>query len=171
MTRDLLEAAPVSPSTGSQSELMELMAQQNDLLANIAMYLRQQNPDILTSTIVHGTSQGYNNIIDLAPHMVHFEVGGKPVQVYQIFAFSSYSEVVTLSIQNMGSAMDGLRFSAGDMMVFPISIENVYIQAEALAASNSLIVNGPADATEGGFFCFGFTIPDYDRIRGSRRSG
>lgn len=167
MVVDFLNSPNAKPSGTSVLELAALMAEQNNLLADIAMSLLKQNPSVLTVANVQGTSPA-NDIIDTKPHMVRFEVGGKSVPVYSIFAFSTYDKTVTFSVGNMGNPLDGLPFVAGDMMEFHLTVDNIYVQATALSGG-SLIINGPADSTHGGFFVYGFTIPDFDRIRGFRR--
>lgn len=167
--RDFLERAPAVVGS-SNEELVRLLAQQNDYLQNISVYLRKQNPDVLTVPVVHRTSQASNAITDIIAHQVHFEVGGKPVPIYSLLVFSTYIHNVTINIQNLANVNDGLVFAAGDTIILPIEIDNLYVQVTQLGASGECIVNGPADPTDGAFFLFGFTIPDYDKVRGAIRS-
>jgi hypothetical protein len=178
MARDLLTANPAVPEGGSLSQSNSLLQEQTDWLREIAFELRKSpNADVLCSTVVHGTSQLSNAISDTNVHEVSFEVGGKPVSIYKLLAFSTYKAVdaglpITLSILSLANSMDGFVVPAVSATVAPlfmaITIRSVWVKIPTLASTGTCAVNGPADATYGGLFLYGFTIPDYDRFRGSR---
>lgn len=173
MQRDLLEAPSVVGS--SNAELLRLMAQQNDFLQNIAFEIRKQNPDVLCTAVVKGTGQNKNQnvIVDTRSHEVFFEVGGKPVEIYHLIAFSTYSTEVAFSIQSMSSFHDGIPLSAGDVYDLSVAVKSVYVMSPSSTDSTTPCpVNGPAENGEslvGGIFLYGFTIPDYDRVRNAIR--
>src|ERR1035437_1492549 len=171
--RDLLVADPAVAEGSSNALSTVLLAEQSDWLQDIALSLRKQNPDVLCSAVVHGTSQLRNAISDTNDHEVSFEVGGKPSMIYSLMAFSTYTQTVTLSILSTANALDGIPMVAGDTVILPLNISSVYLRVNTLAGGVSPVpcpINGPADATQGGFFIYGSTIPDYDRIRGGRHS-
>ena len=169
MQRDLLNASPATPVAGSNAELAALMAEQADYLADIALGIRKLNPDVLCSAVVKGTSQVTNAITDLNCHEVMFELGGKPVEVYKIFAFNTYANTMYMNVLSMSSIKDGIPIATGGSLEFGIPVNSFYLMLSALTAG-SCPVNGPTTSDVGGIFIYGFTIPDYDRVRGSRRS-
>ena len=150
--------------------------EQTNYLREITLELRKSpNADVLCSAVVHGTSQLSNAISDINSHEVSFEVGGKPVSIYKLLAFSTYKAAdaglpITLSILSLANSMDGFIVPAVSATVAPlfmaITVRSVWVQIPTLASSGVCAVNGPADATNGGLFLYGFTIPDYDRFRG-----
>lgn len=167
--RDFLVAAPTAEGSNS-SELVRLLAEQTDYLADIAIAMRKDTADILTTAVVTRTSQLNNQITDLISHEVRFELAGKPVPIYRLLAFSSYTTGVVLSLGNLSGPKDGIIFAATTPPLFiPLATESLYIQAVALTGG-ILPVNGPTNLTDGGFFLYGFTIPDYYRIRNASRS-
>lgn len=169
MTRDFLEADPSSPGVLSRSELESLsIFKQTDYLEEITRLIRKQNADVLATAVVKGTSQLSNAITDLNSHEVMFEVGGKPVEVYKIFAFSTYLTQVSLSLRSLANVNDGIPLLTGASLEFNIPTNSVHIMVSALSGT-SCIVNGPANVTNGGFFLYGFTVPDWDHIRNSVR--
>ena len=164
--RDFLNAGP-SVVTGSTNEfLTKLMAEQSDYLADIALYLRRQNADVLASAVVKGTSQLTNAITDLNSHEVVFQVSGKPVEVYKILVYNTYVNTVYLSVLSMANLYDGIPVVAGASFDFSIPTNSVYLRLAAIAGA-SCPINGPADIVNGGFFVYGFTTSDFDY--GSRR--
>jgi len=170
--RDFLD--PIVPGPSDPTTLIQLMAQQNDFLQDIAQYLRRQNADVLCAASVRGGSQTVNpnQIVDTAGHRIVFEVGNKPVTIYNLLAFSTWDGEVDMSILSMAGSgyKDGIPFAAGDVYNFNIPIGELWIKSATASVAQPLQVNGPADATHGGFFLYGFTTPDWDRIRGSIRS-
>lgn len=166
--RDFLERAPGVVGS-SNDELLRLMSQQNDYLQDIAIYLRRLTADVLAVPVVKGTSQLSNAITDTNVHEVTFQVGGKPVEIFDLWAFSSYAHNVTLSILSFANDNDGIVFSTGDVLNFGTPIESVWIKASALTGGTCSI-NGPAGIDGGGFFLWPFTIPDYVRVRNAIRS-
>lgn len=167
--RDFLDKAPAVVGS-SNEELLRLMAEQNDYLQNIALYLRRQNADVLTSAVVKNTNQFTNGISDNNCHEVVFQVGGKPVEIYHLIAFSTWENTVALSVLSMSKIQDGIPFASGDVYDLSIPTHSVYIMTAADVSTNNLIVNGPAPSAIGGFYLYGYTIPDWDRIRGAIRS-
>jgi hypothetical protein len=162
--RDFLERAPgVVGSTND--ELLKLMAEQNDYLQDIALYLRRQNADVLASAVVKSTDQLTNTITDTNCHEVVFEVGGKPVEIFNLLAFSTFAGNASLSVVSMSRLSDGIGFVNGDVYNFDIPTYSVYLMADG-----TMSVNGPANVETGGFYLYGYTIPDWDRIRGAIRS-
>lgn len=169
--RDFLDGGMKSPQDtdpwATPSSLAILLAQHSNYLADIAMYLRKQNADVLCSAVVRGTSQLTNAITDNNDHEVMFEVGGKPVTIYSLLMFSTYKNDVVFSPLSMASGTDGLVIAASAVpVIIKIPLGSIHLLVPTLA-NNQCIVNGPADSDNGGFYAYGFTIPDYDRIRGS----
>jgi hypothetical protein len=168
-TKDFLEASPNAVGS-NQDELARLMAEQVDYLADIALAMKRLTADVLTFAVVKGTSQLNNAIVDTGSHQVRFELAGKPVSIYKLLVFSTYDQTITLSFENQPSPKDGMVFTASTPPLYlPLTLETLYIQATALSAS-LLPINGPVDLTHGGFYIYGFTIPDYYRVRGAIRS-
>lgn len=170
--RDFLTPNTPPAVDSSQSELVALLAQQNDYLQDIANYLRKQMADVLCTAVVHGASQiGPQKITDANTHQVRFEVGGKPVPIYSLLVYSSWTGQVNLAPLSLGNPNDGIPFAAGDTLQLNIPIDGgVYISSATASIATPLIINGPADPTNGGFFLYGFTIPDWDDIRNAVRS-
>jgi len=166
--RDFLNAGPATPAGSSNETLLRLMAEQNNYMAEIAMFLRRQNADVLASAVVKGTSQLTNAITDNNSHEVVFEVGGKPVEIYNLLAFSTWDGTVAMSVHSLSKIFDGIPFAAGDVYNFAIPTHSVHIMVLDSVAVNPLIVNGPSGPA-GGFFLYGYTIPDWDRLRGTIR--
>jgi hypothetical protein len=168
MGRDLLEAAPAVVGS-SNEELLRLLSEQNDYLQDIAVYLRRQNADVLTSTIVKSTNQFNNALTDNNCHEVVFQVGGKPVEVYKILAYSTYDGTIALSLLSMASIKDGIQFGIGDVLNLDTPTHSVYIMTADDVSTVPINVNGPS-AAAGSFYIYGFTIPDWDKIRQAIRS-
>ena len=174
MPRDFLGSTQSMPVTGelgsSTSEANGLLLLHADYLADIAQYLRQGQADVLTSPVVRGANQVSSAITDTNDHEVMFEVGGKPVEIYRLFIFNTYDNPVTFSFTQIANIKDGLPIASGaGSFEAQVATHSIHIMCGTIAG-NSLIVNGPNDATHGGIIIAGFTIPDYDRIRGSIRS-
>ncbi len=172
-TRDILEAPAVVGS--DMGELARLLGLQNDYLQDIAIYLRRQNADVLCSTVVKGTSQLTNAIGDTNSHEVVFEVGGKPAEIYHLIAFSTWGHTVGLSVLSMANINDGIPLAYGDVYDLSVPTNSVYIMAPSATLVAPLIVNGPTnpaagEESAGGLFLYGYTIPDWDRIRNATRS-
>lgn len=167
MQRDFLTASPAAVGS-DPAYLRQLMAEQRDFLSDIAMYLRRQDASVLCSAVVKHTSQLSNSITDLNCHEVTFQVGGKPVSIYKLLAFSTYNTGAVaieahLSILSMANVLDGITLTAArDPIILPITLNSVYVQLSALADSNACPINGPASVTYGGLFLYGFTTSDYD---------
>lgn len=170
MTRDFLSGNPADPGDLSGAERDQLlMHQQTNYLAEIANYLRRQNADVLTSAVVRGASQLSNGIADNKCHEIVFEVGGKPVEVYQVLIFSTWDGTIAVSPLSMATIRDGIQLAATDVYNFNIPTSSIWaMTADSVSVSVPLIVNGPAGAG-GGLFVYGYTIPDWDRIRESIR--
>lgn len=166
--RDFLEDAPTVIG-GSQARLMQLMSLQNDYLQEIAIHLRRQNSDVLTTTLVKGTSQLTNALTDTKSHEINFLLGGKPVEIYRLLIFSTYTQSITFSPLSLANVKDGIVLTATSA---PLSLllptHSLWVQATSLAGG-TCSVNGPADSTNGGLFIYGFTIPDFERIRSAVR--
>lgn len=170
--RDFLTPTTPQAVSGSQSELLALMAEQNDLLQDIASYLRKQVADVLCTTVITGAGQiGPQKITDLNSHQVRFEVGGKPVPIYSLMAYSTWTGTVAFSILSMGNVNDGIPMIAGDVINLNIPIDGgIWVSSATASIATPLIVNGPSDPTNGGLFLYGFTTPDWDRVRNAVRS-
>lgn len=167
--RDFLTAPAAAEGSGILP-LAALMAEQNDVLQDIAAYLRRRVPDVLCTAVARGTGSN-NSIVTPNATQVLFEVGGKPVPIFRLLAFSTWTGVLVLSILSMANAKDGIPMVAGTPIVLDIPIDGgVWVSSATASFAQPLIVNGPADPTNGGVFLYGFTIPDYDRIRGGTRS-
>ncbi len=173
--RDFLNHDPTqAPAPNLTEQNLLLGAQQVDHLAEIAMYLRRQNADVLASAVVKGTSQLSNAISDTKSHEVMFEVGGKPVTIYRLLAFSTWwtgaaARTIGLSVLSLSKVGDGYPLITNGLLNLTIPLSSVHVMSADATIANPLIVNGPADATLGGLFIYGFTVPDWDRIRGSIR--
>lgn len=170
MVRDLLTVDPAAPEYGSLAQQNSLLIEQADYLQEIAMYLRRQNADVLASADVNGTSALANAITDPYSHEVVFTVGGKPVDIYSLLVFSTWTGIVSMSVQGLSKPNDGIQFVAGDVYNFNIPTHSVFVMSATAAIATPLIINGPSDATIGGFFLYGYTIPDWDRLRGGYKS-
>ena len=169
MQRDLLTANPAVAEGSTTAMQNSLLMEQSDYLADIALAMRKQTPDVLCSTVVKNTSQVTNAITDLNCHEVLFEVGGKPVEVYKILIYNTYANPMYWSIVSMSKIDDGIPVTSGTSMEYGIPTHSIYIMIKTLSGT-SCPVNGPTATDVGGIFVYGFTIPDYDRIRGSRNS-
>jgi hypothetical protein len=168
--RDFLERAPGVVGSTSD-ELLRLMAEQNDYLQDIALYLRRQNADVLCSAVVKSTSQLDNSIRDANSHEVVFEVGGKPVEIFHLLAFSTWGHTVGLSVLSLAAVTDGIPLASGDVYDLSVPTYSVFVMAPNAALNAPLIVNGPSpNADTGGLFLYGYTVPDWDRIRNAIRS-
>ena len=167
MVRDLLTVDPATPEGGTLTQQNSLLVEQNDYLQDIALGIRKQTADVLCTTIVKGTSQLSNAITDLNCHEVVFEIGGKPVEVYKILIYNTYSQIMYFSVLSMSKINDGIPVIAGISMEFTVPVNSLYLMLSTLSGT-SCPVNGPTATNVGGIFVYGFTIPDYDRIRGSR---
>ena|SRR3990167_7741941 len=159
MTRDFLKADPTPDM--SLDSLASLLERQINYLRDIALSLSKMLPSVLCTSIVKSTSQVSNAIADLNSHEVMFQVGGKPVTIYKLFAFNTYSTTMYLSMLSMSSIKDGIPIAAGGSFEYSIPTDSVHLRLSALDASGTCPVNGPTDATIGGIFVFGYTIPDY----------
>lgn len=162
MGRDFLAPAPTVQANpvGVSEDIANAVSAQYDVLLDIRRELMKQNPEVLAVTRVQG-----NNTIaaaDTTDKRVFFEVGGKAVTIYALWAYSTYDGNVYLSINSMSKANDGLVFAAGDQIYLPLAIDSVHILSDG---ANALAVNDPSNATHGGLFIYGFTIPDFDRDR------
>lgn len=171
-TRDFLET-PSIVAPGNPALMLDLLSRQTNYLESIVYQLRKQNPSVLTQIAVEGTSptpQGTtlaNTIIDTRPHRVYFLLGGKPVTVHSLLIYSTYNQNVSFSVVKHAVDNDGIPFLAGNTLILPISVSEVYIKAAALS-NGQLIINGGASSTDGGFFIYGFTVPDFDSMRNDR---
>ncbi len=168
--RDLLVADPAVAEGSSVALSNTLLLEQSNYLAEIAMYLRRQNADVLATAVVRGASQLTNAITDAESHQVHFEVGGKPVEIFNLLAYSTWTGTVAMSVLSLSKVNDGIPFAAGNVYNFKIPTYSVFVKSDTASLATPLFINGPSSATLGGFFLYGFTIPDWDRIRGSIRS-
>ena len=165
--RDLLVAEPAVAEGSSVALSNALLLEQSNYLAEIAMYLRRQNADVLASAVVKSTSQLTNGITDAFSHEVVFEVGGKPVEIFNLLVFSTWTGVVAMSVQDLSKVNDGIPFAAGDVYNFNIPTHSVFVMSATAAIATPLLINGPSNADLGGFFLYGYTIPDWDRVRGA----
>jgi hypothetical protein len=158
LARDFLNADP-TPGPSPKFDTLRMEAS----LDQIAAYLRRMNPDVLATAIVKGTSQVTNAITDLYSHEVVFQVGGKPVPIYQLLAFSTYTSQVNLSLLSLANAKDGVPVTTTPLL-WNVATGSVHVRLSAITGSDC-VVNGPAHATNGGLFLYGMTISDYDRTR------
>lgn len=164
--RDFLTAPPSSGPAkqlpvDTISQYNAMLMQQTELLRDIRLALYKQNPDVRAATYVFNAAN--NRITDTAPHRVNFQLGGKPVNVYQTLFYSSYNQNIYLALDGMSNALDGIRFAAGDVLVLPVALDTVTIQIPTLSNS-SCYINGPSNTTDGGFFILAWTIPDFEEI-------
>ncbi len=166
LSRDFLDGDVQSgagvPLGSNPASLAILLAQQNDMMHDIRNFLYQLNPDVVCQTVIQNAAQDRVTITDTIQHEVYFELGGKPVTVYNILLHSTYSQTVYIRTKAFGSsALDGIPFVAGNVLILGMPIQNLYIWAPTLAASNTLNVNGNAHADYGGFTIEARTISDY----------
>ena len=157
MTRDIL-AGDIPAQSVHPADLSEL----SHLLRDIRRELYKQNPDVLASVEVQNAY--LNQIIDVGDHEVRFEVGGKPVPIYSLLAYSTHDVSVFISIKQMSSTADGILLTSGNVLVLPTMIDVIHVRLASISGTGCY-VNGPADSTHGGLFLHGYTIPDYDRDR------
>jgi hypothetical protein len=170
MGRDFLGSKPAEPTGSNPDQLLRLMSQQSNYLDEISVYLRRQNADVLCSAVVRGTSQLSNTITDNKCHEIVFEVGGKPVEVYKLLIFSTLDGVIAVSPLSMATIRDGIQLplNTGVPLVLEIGLHSLWVITAVDLSANPLVVNGPA-GTPGGLFVYGFTAPDWDKIRNSIR--
>ncbi len=158
--RDFLdEANPIPASvegSGMGVPLIDYNSKVLKLLTDIRLEMVKQSPSVLAFTRV----QGDNTIKtgDISTHRVFFEVGGKPVTIYQLLAYSTFKHQVAISVEGMNSVQDGIIFGSGDVIVLPVAADGLYVVTDGIA---DCPINQPSIAT-GGFFMYGFTIPDYE---------
>lgn len=169
--RDFL-VATATPEYTNLSRLEALMAEQNDYLQDIAQYLRRQNADVLCQARVQGTDQSTNAISNTNSTRVYFEVAGKPVVIYSLLAWSTWTPgTIGLSIQGLGSSVnDGIPYANGDLTQFNLPLKEIYLKVPDATINLPCAINGPSNVDIGGFFVYGFTIPDWDNLRGAVRS-
>lgn len=172
--RDFLEKSPGVVGSSAE-ELAQLLREQNDYMQDIALYLRQLNADVLASAILKNSNQFNNALTDTNDHEVVFQVGGKPVEIHKLLAFSTCTTgaaviPVSLSLLSMNHVLDGIPLTTAPLWL-DIHTHSVHVRTnDANIATDNLKLNGPADATHGGIYLYGFTIPDWDKIRGALRS-
>jgi hypothetical protein len=161
MSSSFLDAPPeAEPMTDPMSGVSSALGEQSSIMADIRRELLKLNPDVLTETKVVG-----GNIIDtLAPRRVFFEIGGKPVTVYKVIAWTTQNGTsIALSVGPMANVNDGFILTSSPT-VLELPLDNLYLAYSTQGAE--IIVNGPSNiATTGGVFIYGFTISDYDRER------
>jgi hypothetical protein len=167
--RDLLVADPAVAEGSTVALSNALLMEQSNYLADIAMYLRRQNADVLATAVVKSTSQVTNGITDAYSHEVVFEVGGKPVEIFNLLAFSTWTGTVAMSVVSLSKVNDGIPFAAGDVYNFSIPTFSVFVMSATAAIATPLIVNGPSNTDLGGFFLYGYTIPDWEKLRNDIR--
>jgi len=171
--RDFLERAPAVVGS-SNEEMIALLREQNDYMQDIALYLRQLNADVLATAIVLSSDQFTIAITDTNSHEVKFQVGGKPVEIHKLLAFNTFNSgsaaiAVSLSVQSLSKVADGVPVTTTPFW-WDIHTHSVFVRtAYDGLSTHPLVVNGPSDSF-GGLFLYGFTIPDWDRIRGAMRS-
>src|ERR1035437_1393783 len=125
MSRDFLVAPPTTGGPPSSGELAGLISDQTDVMADIRRELMKQSPEVLTTTVVEG---GGNNAIQQADksYKVWFTVGGKPVPIYALLAYSTVADSngiaqVALSPVSMSKFADGIPFHFEDVLYQAIS--------------------------------------------------
>lgn len=150
-----------SPRQASQDNARDLSLLEQDArnvraLEEIRLELLKVNPDVLATVVVSGT-----NPIPLADtdfRRVRFEVGGKPVTIYRLVAYSTFSGVAALSVTSMANINDGMVLGTGPItLAMPLS--EVYVSTDGTAACP---VNLPADLTNGAIVLLPFTIPVFE---------
>jgi hypothetical protein len=160
VTRDFLEAPDTVPT---EKGIVEHLAAHTNYLQDIANYTKRQVADVLAVPVVRGVSQqGAQTITDTNSHEVKFEVGGKPVEIFKLLIFSTYTGNAAMSPVGMSKLADGIRFIANDVREFNFPTHSVFLMCDLGGAVN-LVVNGPALSPGGGIFLYGYTIPDWDR--------
>lgn len=164
--RDFLTGIPADPGSLNTTELAALsgvMRTQIDLLRSIRYELEKQTPSVECVTFVGNAGADDRTITDTQQHTIRFLQAGKNRTVYRLEISSTYDQTVYFAVRSMGAYFDGIPFSAGDVLLYTGVIENAYIWAPTLSASQ-LKVNGNSDSTHGSFNVYGFTTPDFDTI-------
>lgn len=152
---DFLEAPKAFPIPGLVSAFEKGFSQQALLLEDIRRELMKTHPDVLAITRLQGTNVPNG---DDTSKRVFFELGGKPVTVHRILAWTNGNTPVSLSINSMLSVDDGIVVGITPL-VLDISVDSLWIITDG---SDDLFVNQP-NAAEDTVWIYGFTIPDYDR--------
>lgn len=151
-TRDFLTPVPQTQGT------VETGPDPISYLRDIAQYLRELNADILTTTVVSGASQISNAITDGNVHRVEFQIGGHPVKISSLLVYSTWTNQVAISPVPMSKYNDGIPFNVGNVFNFAaMPTHYIYLVAPTATVANPLYLNGPADATLGGFFLYGYS--------------
>jgi len=154
---DFLEEPQAHPIPGLAEALTNGFNAQVEVLADIRRELMKSHPDVLAISRLQGSKiENGNN----SSHKVYFELGGKPVTVYQIIAWTNDNTPVALSVNSMRAKDDGITLGTTPL-VLNIAVDSVDIITDG---SDDLFLNQP-DATEDTVWIYGFTIPDYDRRR------
>ena len=158
---DFLRGRPSGP-IGNETEADSFLRQQYEAIRSVYKELVKQNPSVLATPVVQGTTQqgqgGTNNrVTDQRSHEVFFTVGGKSVSIYKLFVVSSNGNQ-TINLSNPPSAnTDGIRPGANTMLYFPVEMREIYVIA---TNATPFTVNGPFIATEATLYLWGFTVPD-----------
>ena len=163
MGRDFLAPSPPTPEAspyGQGLDVANAMTQLAMIMSDIRREQMKNHPEVLATTVV----QGINTIpaSDTNSKRVRFEVGGKPVTIYSLWAYSSFTGKVSISVNSMANINDGHILVAGDQITLTLAVDSISVVSDG---SHALAINGPSDPTNGGLFLYGFTIPDYDRNR------
>lgn len=162
VARDFLNEAPhVNVDYDPLRDVNKTLVSQGSLLTSILNELRKDHPEVLA----YAQSQFNNQILagDTGDKRVFFEIGGKPVTIHKLMVFSTYDGDCYFSVQDMGgNAKNGIHITAGFNQVFLIDVDSVHIKSDGAQA---LYIN-QSNSTHGGLFLYGFTIPDFDLVKG-----
>lgn len=158
--RDFLGTPPAEALGSSPAELALLLREQTDVLHDIRLALLRQNPDVLCQTFVQNAGPSDLVISNTEQHKVWFMSGGKPRKVYQLTAWSTYTQTIYLAFNSMGNAKDGIPIASGNTLVLPCNVDAVWIWVPTLPGP--LMINGNADSTNGGFTLLGWTVPEHE---------
>ena len=156
----LLTEQPKPAPMADLTQVATALETHSSILEDIRRELMKQNPDVLALSKIQGSDTIAAS--DTHDYRVFFEVGGKPVTAYRLLVFSTFSGTIAFSINSMSKINDGIPLGAGDMLSLDIAVDSIHLLSDGSAACP---FNGNSDASDGGIFVYGFTIPDFERRR------
>jgi hypothetical protein len=157
MTTDFLGGPTPSPAALARDEVgFQQLEQSVRILTDIRRELLKLNPTVWAELEASGS-----RIIpagDTSSKKLTFQLGGKPVTIYRLLCYSTFSGDVAISPASLSSIMDGFSVTAAPA-VLSVALHEIHVLSDGSA---DLPLNGPAGATDGGLYLYGFTIPIFD---------
>ena len=151
---DYLEAPAIKNGTPADAG-WALQQTLKDLLGSIRHELLKLNPEVLTETNITGGG----NSITPGVKKVWFEFGGKPTTVYKTILWNQTAQTINVSFSGMTEANDGFSISSVPVEL-NVPLSELYV---ILPAGTTMALNNPTSlVTNGSFFIYGFTIPNYE---------